>query len=250
MSPAESARIRSMLSAAALLCSPGCNAIFGIEEGVLDENVQLGPPVDPRDRTPTTVRVDEEVAVIRGAIVSHSRGLNGSLWTVKAPLGASIDPDCVNDPGCFQDQTEAEACATGTVEPVLDDDFANRWGANLQLNLLPSLDRLATGVRGVAFTVWGENEVLPSLRFLILTPSAPGVPAPSSCLEWQPVNGVQSEILFDQLRSNCHMTGAMGVPPSPAVLLTTLVWQVDAEASVAKPFDFCISDIHPIIVVP
>src|SRR5688572_22790662 len=168
MSPAAS--IHATLSATALLCSLGCNAIFGIEEGVLDESVQLGPPVDPRDRTPTTVGVDEEVAVIRGANVSHSRGLNGTLWTVKAPLGASIDPDCLSDSDCFQDQTEAEACATGMVEPVLDNDFANRWGANLQLNLLPSLDRLATGVRGVAFTVWGENEVLPSLRFQVLTP--------------------------------------------------------------------------------
>ena len=245
-----SLRLPTLLGAAALLCSLGCNAIFGIEEGVLDEDVQLGPPGDPFGRTPTTVRVDDEVALIVGAEVTHSRGLNGNLWTVKAPLGASIDPDCVADSSCFEDQTEAEACATGLVQPVLEDDFTNRWGANLQLNLLPALDRIATGVRGVAFTVWGETENLPTLRFQVLTPSPPGVPAPSSCLEWQPVNGVQSEILFDQLRANCHMTGATGVPPSPAVLLTTLVWQVDAEASVAKPFDFCISDIHPIVVVP
>ncbi len=248
MSSASPLPIRAALRGAALICAAGCNAIFGIEEGVLDESVQLGQAGNSGDRTPITVRVDGEVALIEGATVTHSRGLNGNLWTAKAPLGARIDPDCSADSGCFQDQTEAEACATGNVDPVTDDDFVNRWGANLQLNLLPSLSRLETGIRGVAFTVWGQD--LPTLRFQAVAPSAPGTPAPSSCLEWQPVDGVQMEILFDQLRSNCFTPSATGVPPSPDVLLTTLVWQVDAEAAVQKPFDFCISDIHPIVVGP
>lgn len=195
---------------------------------------------------PGLALVDEALVFIGGAF-SHSLGVTGTLATTRAALGATIEPDCGQDPSCFSMLSGGLVCVRGSAGQVIDNDFVNRWGVNLQLNMSGAgWDRAGGSIRGISFRLGGA--ALPQMRFHATRPPTNTESYSNYCQELEPVDGQRVDVLFDELKVGCWDPAAADALPE-AALVNTLAWQINAVSEAAKPFDFCISELRPIIAV-
>jgi len=196
---------------------------------------------------PPGLTVVDELTMFTGRAFSHSLGLSGLLTTVKAVIGVSIEPDCAVDADCFAEASAGTFCVRGNVDPVIGNDFVNGWGLNLQLNLAgEGWDRSAGTIKGVSFKLSGT--ALPDMRFHATRPPTATESYDNYCQELQPVDGQRVDALFDNLKVSCWDPAAYNALPAEAVV-NTLAWQIDAVIGRAKPFDFCVSELRPIVAV-
>jgi hypothetical protein len=198
------------------------------------------------DLLPGLALVDETL-LFTGRSFSHSLGLAGTLTTTKAVLGVTIEPDCALDADCFAAAGAGSFCVRGNVAPVMGNDFVNAWGVNLQLNLAGGAwDRSAGLIKGISFKLSGS--AIPGMRFHATRPPTTTESYDNYCQELTPVDGQRVDALFDDLKVGCWDPAASNVLPSVAIL-NTLAWQIDAVIGREKPFDFCVSELRPIVAV-
>ena len=199
------------------------------------------------DGLPPGLTLVDELTMFTGRAFSHSLGLSGILTTTKAAIGVTIEPDCALNADCFAEASAGSFCVRGNVDPVIGNDFVNGWGLNLQLNLTgEGWDRSAGSVKGVSFKLSGT--ALPDMRFHATRPPTTTESYDNYCQELQPVDGQRVDALFDNLKVGCWDPAADDALPADAVV-NTLAWQIDAVIGRSKPFDFCVSELRPIVAV-
>jgi hypothetical protein len=189
----------------------------------------------------------EEPVVFDGRTFSHSLGISGRLSTTFSPVGVQIEPNCMSDTACFAENQGDSFCVQGNVSQVVNTDFANAWGVDLQLILAgDSWDRAGGRVKGLSFKLSGPT--LPPLRFQVTRPPEDTVTFQNYCQEvLQPVDGQRVDASFDLLKQGCWDPAATQalLPEQPLAILS---WQIDGIAEAAKPFDFCVSEMRPIVL--
>ena len=95
-------------------------------------------------------------------------------------------------------------------------------------------------VTGFAFTVSGPE--LPPLRFNAL----PGGVDPNSvtfCAPFESVSGTV-EMPLESLTASCWEPGGQ---PLQTMSLANIGWNIVSDVTIDHPFDFCISDLRPIL---
>jgi len=143
------------------------------------------------------------------------------------------------------------ACISGRLEPVALDasglpDYVNAWGLELVLPLAES----ATGERGpwnrgdgrvVGFSFRVTGPAIPeAFRFVVRTANLDE----TYCVDLvgSPTGG-SFDVTFDEMQLSCwSLTGIR-----PAGDLTLAAWQLEALATTAIPYDFCISELRPML---
>lgn len=294
--------VRLWATAAGALGVLGCNAIFGIEEGIPEpaagsgsDGLPMGgggvrdigsggnprleatggtrsqesggsgaggavnnaggtlngepPPLDAgRDGStglPPDLVLAGEALQFAAGLFTHSLGITGTLGTTKSPVGATIEPDCADDASCFAAVSGDSVCVRGLADRVMDGDYVNAWGVNLQLNMTGGAwDRAGGRIKGISFVLGGS--ALPTMRFHATRPPTETETFSNYCQELQPVDGQRVDVIFANLKVACWNPAATNVLPADAIL-DTLGWQINAVADIAKPFDFCVSALRPII---
>jgi hypothetical protein len=199
------------------------------------------------DGLPPGLALVDELTMFTGRAFSHSLGLAGILTTTKAAIGVTLEPDCALDADCFAEANAGSFCVRGNVDPVIGNDFVNGWGLNLQLNLAgEGWDRSGGPIKGISFKLSGT--ALPDMRFHATRPPTTAENYGNYCQELQPIDGQRVDALFDELEVGCWDPAADDALPADAVV-NTLAWQIDAVIGRAKPFDFCVSELRPIVAV-
>ena len=106
-------------------------------------------------------------------------------------------------------------------------------------------------VKGFSFVVTAEpgGPAVPPLRFQAAPTNS--VPADDHfCKSLTLTSGSSVDVLFSEIVRNCYdaVPGpAMFADPAGYTQLQNIQWQVSAEVSIAYMFDFCVSDIKPIL---
>ena len=127
-------------------------------------------------------------------------------------------------------------------------DYANYWGATVALYLTAltgaAWDRAGGSSLGLSFRI--DGPALTTFRFQVTTPDLDPTIEGSYCQEWSPSSGDTIEILFSELKTQCWPNGAGTYLPATDAL-SSLEWTIFAVANDPKVFDFCISDIRPLV---
>jgi hypothetical protein len=109
----------------------------------------------------------------------------------------------------------------------------------------------AVNVVGFSFKVDGAQVPI-AFRFKGLPFGAPSSTT-TYCNQVAAVSGDTVSIRFDQITKDCWAAGGAGVLTEPfpdnadGKLLRTISWQVPADITLPFPFDFCVSEIKPIL---
>jgi hypothetical protein len=202
----------------------------------IDVDEQSSPPPPPGDAGPG-VTLGEPLPLVDGNVGPNPFGINASLFAVAAPVGADITVTNATD----------QICVQGSIQPVLNDDFATQWGVSFGLMFVapdgtPQPWNLAAGqVTGFAFTVSGPD--FPFTRFTAL----PGGADPTTtnfCSSLAPVTDQSLLVPFDALTRDCWNPGG---EPLSTMSLANVGWNVVSDVGVAHTFDFCIGDLRPIL---
>ncbi len=202
-----------------------------------------GPPPDP------VFTLGEPLQIVDGVISPDSNpfGIHASLFSITSPLGTQLE--VTEDTGAL--------CVRGRAEPVLDGDFASRWGGLWGLQfvteelaspdagspvLLPQPWDLAGGqVAGFAFTLSGPS--IPPLRLQAL-PAGADPSVETFCVSLPPLSGSPQQVPFSALDRSCWE----GLDdPMPTHSLLNLAWMVPADTAVTHVFDVCVSDLRPLL---
>ncbi len=246
------------------LCA--CNAIFGIKEGVLTEQVGAGGAagsanVDTAGSSgggglPSDVVIHPRALTFNARSATHPEDalLIGRLNTYSSLFGTTIEPDCEVDNTCFNAQAGGEVCVRGTTMRIPDQDFDNYYGSALQIDLgnyaaTPTTpwDRAGGVVRGLSFRISGT--AIPSVRFNVGTPATGSEDFPVYCQDLPAGQAEQYEIIFDTLENPCWEP-ALAEPLPEGVPFRDFVWSVTASEDTDLTFDFCVGDIRPIVRAP
>jgi len=215
---------------------------------------------------------------VTGLVVDSAgtTGIDGIAQVIKSPLGTTVE-STIKDGGL---------CMKGTTVVVPNMDYTNYWGAEIDLDLKlvdsngngsappPAADAgadaggdaggaappartptgwnaSAAGVVGFSFKVTGTVPV--AFRFKGL-PLGADSSATTYCNQVAATDGATININFSQITFECwNPNGAallsMPYPPTnpDGKLLRTISWQVPADINIPFPFDFCVSDIKPIL---
>jgi hypothetical protein len=194
--------------------------------------------IEVEERAPITL--GEPLEIVDGAISSDSNahGIEASLFVVTAERGATLE---------VTEQT-GSICVAGLLDPVQDEDFATQWGALFGFSFLSEelenvpWDRDGGSVAGFSFTVTGA-EIPPSFRFGAL----PGNGDPSVdnfCAPLVGQIGETFEVSIESMTRDCWQAGGQ---PLITPDLLNIAWTLPADSFVSHPFDFCISDLRPIL---
>jgi len=203
----------------------------------IDVDEQSSPPPPPPGDAGPGVTLGEPLPIVDGNVGPNPFGINAALFSAAAPIGADIVVTSNTD----------QICVQGSIQPVLNSDFATQWGAIFGLAFLdaegnPQPWNLAAGeVTGFAFTVSGSD--FPFTRFIAL----PGGADPTTtnfCSSLAPVTGQSLLEPLDSLTRDCWIAGG---EPLSAPALSTIGWSIVSDVGVAHTFDFCISDLRPIL---
>ena len=110
----------------------------------------------------------------------------------------------------------------------------------------------ASNVVGFSFKLDGPTVPI-AFRFKAL-PFGANSSTTTYCNQVAAVSGATVNVRFDQITFECWNMGGVGAltmpypPDNPdGKLLRTISWQVPADIAVPFPFDFCVSDIKPIL---
>ncbi len=202
----------------------------------VDETTTVPPP--PVDAGPADPVFGEPLVLVDGLGESSAHGIHGAFFTVTSPVGSSIEVN--SSTGSF--------CVSGNLGQVTDNDFANQWGALIGVSFvseptpegsLPApWDRDGGRAIGFAFDVTG---ILPPLRFGALNAGDP--PDVINCRPLEPGEGT-FVVPFAALDLNCWE----GVDnPFVAGNLSELFWTLPADPGSSHAFDFCLSNVRPIL---
>jgi hypothetical protein len=136
-------------------------------------------------------------------------------------------------------------CVQGFIDAVLNGDFSTQWGALMGLSFVSELgnaswDRDAGRVQGFAFTV--EGPAIPPLRFDARPVTAR--PEDTHCHILGSPSGGRLAARFDELDLSCWE--GIDNPLGPGDL-TSFGWQLPSDELSSHAFDFCVSDIRPIL---
>lgn len=200
-------------------------------------------------------------------------GLNGLAQMIKSPLGTTATA-AMKDGGL---------CMNGTTVIVPNGDYTNYWGAEIDLDVKltgnPSAgaggvdagadaggdaggaappaqvpegwNASAANVVGFSFKVDGAK-VPDAFRFKALPWGAPSATT-TYCNQVAAVAGGTVNVRFSEITKDCWMAGGAAAltevfPDNPdGKLLRTISWQVPADITIPFPFDFCVSDLKPIL---
>jgi hypothetical protein len=195
------------------------------------EEVAGVPPIDPG--VPGNA-----LEIVGGTIAldSNPHGIEASLFTAVSPLSSSIQ--VTNDTG--------SVCVQGTLDAVVNGDFANQWGALFGFTFTADgsvavpWDLDGGNVVGFSFTVSGP--LLPPLRFGALPGSAD--PSVDNFCTPLPFSEGTFEVPFSSITRDCWEPGGQ---PLPTPDLQTLLWTLPANVELTRPYDFCISDVRPLL---
>lgn len=202
----------------------------------IDVDEQSAPPPPPGDAGPG-VTLGEALPIVDGNIGPNPFGINASLFAVTAPVGTNLVVTSNTD----------QICVQGNIQPVLDNDFATQWGAVFGLAFVdaegnPQPWNLAAGeVTGFAFTVSGPD--FPFSRFTAL----PGGADPTTtnfCSPLAPITEQTQFVPLDLLTRDCWNPGGEQLS---TMSLSNIGWNIVSDVGVAHTFDFCISDLRPIL---
>jgi hypothetical protein len=200
-------------------------------------------------------------------------GINGGALTVAAPMGTTIN-------SAFRD---GALCINGNMVAVPNSDYSNYWGglvsvdlnrvanpdatgggadagsdagagdAGQVLGLVPQPWNPATGkVVGFSFKLDGPMiPPNPSLRFQA-TPTNSNPSNDHFCytVPAVPTGGGTVEVKFTQIVRNCYdATPGASVFQDPAGFteLQNINWQVSSSDQIPITFDFCVSELKPIL---
>jgi hypothetical protein len=201
-----------------------------------------------------------------------STGIDGLAQVIKSPLGTTATSSI----------KDGALCMAGTTVVVPGMDYSNYWGAEIDLDVKlidaaggagatvvdagadagdagPPPARVPAGwnasaanVVGFSFKVDGA-QVPTAFRFKGL-PYGADSSVVTYCNQVAAVAGATVNIRFDQITRDCWMAGGPALLSQPfppdnvdGKLLRTISWQVPADITVPFPFDFCVSEIKPIL---
>lgn len=218
------------------------------------------------------------LALVAGSIAdgSNTFGIRGSVYSANS-MNNTITPTFPAN----------NICITGTVGPVLNDpttmmpDYTNYWGIEVGINLNEGAapggggggddagaapvgdagEAAADAGGGVTPPPAGGNAALPWDRGPVLgfTFKIDGATIPPFRFKTKPtaatneqnfcrqvaaaVSGSTVTVLFSDMIESCWQTGGA----NPMGTLDNIAWQIPADPGVPHPYDFCVSDIRPII---
>ena len=201
----------------------------------IDVDEQSSPP-PPGDAGPG-VTLGEPLQIVDGNVGPNPFGINATLFAVTAPIGTDLAVTSNTD----------QLCVQGSIQPVLDNDFATQWGATFGLVFLdsdgnPQPWNLAAGdVTGFAFSVSGPD--FPFTRFTALPGGAPPETT-NFCTPLAPITGQSQLVSLDSLTRDCWNGGGEALS---TLSLSNIGWNIVSDVGVAHTFDFCISDLRPIL---
>jgi hypothetical protein len=217
---------------------------------------------------PSTLTKGPALTISEDATVADASGnsdINGLAQLVSSPL---------NPEETFAPRAGA-LCMSGSVGPVPGTDYDNYWGAEIDLDLKLGANPAAGdagaavgdagdagGVLGLVPQSWSptpgnvigfsfkiEGATVPaSIRFKT-APWGSDPAVDNFCNAMSPVSGATQEILFTNMTRDCWVGTNPAVFDDPAGYtgLQNIGWQVNADPGIAYAFDFCISDIQPIL---
>jgi|GEM_PF-3330678 len=191
-----------------------------------------------------------------GWAVDPAHGVAGPIYTFTDPGGSRIFPDCSAGAECFEGTGPGtELCASGTAAKALDSDgydchldaeycdWASYWGAALALNpnQVAGSDEPsawdASAYTGISFTI--AIDAMPAnLRiYLNLMDDT------QYCYELS--TSKTYTLSWSQFITNCYDPSTSDTSPSATALkqIKNITWQAGTNASQAKPFDFCVSNV-------
>jgi hypothetical protein len=205
---------------------------------------RAGTPPDP------VFTLGEPLQIVGGVISpeSNPHGIHASLLSIVSPLGTQLE--VTEDTG--------RVCVRGSTEPVIDSDFANRWGGLWGFAFVTSdpasepdagpppllaqpWDLDGGRVAGLAFTVSGPS--VPPLRLQAL-PAGADPNLDNFCINLAPVPGVPQQVPFRALDRNCWE----GIDsPMPTESLQNVFWMIPADVGLGHVFDVCVGDVRPLL---
>lgn len=182
----------------------------------------------------------EPLEIVDGVISRESNihGIEAALFVATSPNNGNLE--VTNSTGAL--------CVQGDVGVVQNEDFANQWGALFGLAFTSGGTEAAPwdldggNVTGFAFTLSGPALPLP-LRLAALPGGAD--PSVDNFCTQLPITGESRFVVpLESLTRDCWVPGN---PPMVASSLQTINWTIPADAFVAHVFDFCVSDLRPIL---
>jgi hypothetical protein len=222
----------------------------------------LGPAltITPGDTPATATVVDE----------TGGTGINGGASVAKSMLGTVFNPAFV----------EGKLCASGSTAQVVGGDYTNYWGGliGVDLNRVANPDApaetadagadaggdggAAAPVLGLIAQPWTPGNVV-GFSFKIDGPTMPlslrfqGTPTGSNTDMDHFCNNVTVgtaggtfTVKFSEIVRNCYdpVPGpAMFADPAGYTQLQNINWQVSANDMIPYPFNFCVSEIKPVL---
>jgi hypothetical protein len=194
-----------------------------------------------------------------GNVSSTGANISGNVFVINSPNNAATTargPDTT------------KLCVVGSVGVVPGMDYAGNWGMEFGFGLSDApvagggdadagADAGDAGaappasesqpwnpgnVIGFSFTVEGPT-IPPLFRFKVQPSGAP-VDPPFCSAQMAVASGSTRSVLFSQVVSACYNT-----PPGPAATppFNNIGWQVPADTTAPHAYDFCISNIQPIL---
>lgn len=232
-----------------------------------------GAPVGGAGGGGPTANTGPALALVAGSIAdgSNTFGIRGSVYSANSTNNTITPTFPANN-----------ICITGTVGPVLNNpdtampDYSAYWGIEVGINLnegagpggggggdagAPVGDAGGADAGAVTPPPAGGNTALPWERGSVLgfTFKIDGATIPPFRFKTKPttatteqnfcrqvpaaVSGSTVTVLFSDMIESCWQPGGM----SPAGTLDNIAWQIPADPGVPHPYDFCVSDIRPII---
>ena len=215
----------------------------------------------------TITAVSTSSATITGTAVGTE--IDGNAYVVASPMNPSAVPAFVDGALCM---TGATSQVTGTPP-----DYTNLWGAEIDFDLLigPIVAAAVIGDAGVdaggdagpageteakpwdpgnilgfSFKIEGPT-VAPALS-VKAAPSGSNTSTDNFCYRpLPPMSGQVIDVLFTDVRRDCWAappeTASLFQDPAGYETIDNFGWQINASEMVAYMFDFCISEIRPIV---
>jgi hypothetical protein len=196
----------------------------------------IDPDQDPSRAQAQALNTGEGEALkfVAGAIPpgSNPYAISGQSFVNYSPVGSSIE----------QGNGNGALCVSGSVAPVVGDDWQASWGAWVGFNLSPN----PTGwpreeVKGFSFRLVGE---VPPLMAVSALQSDWDGSQPSYCKRFEGVADASLSVRFDELTEACWAAGGAPLADTPIKAIT---WTIATDTEHEYPFDFCLTDVIPLV---
>lgn len=190
--------------------------------------------------------------------------------------GASVSQSMLMLMPAVHTSRDGALCMEGATAVVMNMDYGAAWGAQIVLDLLrtpplanpaPDAGDAGAGDAGDVPTVampWSPGEVL-GFSFKIdgdtvatalsvnSTPTGADPMTDNFCYRraLPPTAGEVIDVLFTDIRRDCWnmpmQEASLFQDPAGYTQLNNFIWQINADTTTAHAFDFCISEIRPIL---